>query len=94
MNSEKKFISAYCDDVLGTRDGIEIAALIKAGEIQASEVVEAAIARARKVNPALNAIATETFEQARNQHNAPKTGLLAGVFSFSRTQTMSVVLRP
>jgi amidase len=82
MNSEKKLINAYCDDVLGTKDGIELAALIAAGEIQASEAVEAAIARARKVNPALNAIVTETFEQARNQHKEPETGLLAGIPSF------------
>jgi amidase len=79
---EKKLISAYCDDVLEVKDGIELAALIAAGEIQASEVVEAAIARAQSVNPALNAIATETFAQARSQPNEPKAGLLAGVPSF------------
>jgi amidase len=45
-------------------------------------VIEAAIARARKVNPALNAIVTDTFEQARNQHKMPATGVLAGVPSF------------
>ena len=82
MSSEKKVINAYCDDVLGTRDGVELAALIAAGEIQASDVVEAAIARARKVNPALNAIVTETFEQARSQHKIPAAGLLTGVPSF------------
>jgi amidase len=82
VNSEKKLVTAYCDDVLGTKDGVELAALITAGGIQSSDVVEAAIARARRVNPALNAIATETFEQARSQHNEPKTGLLAGVPSF------------
>ncbi|MBW2440675.1 MAG: amidase [Deltaproteobacteria bacterium] len=82
MKSKKKVVSAYCDDVLGARDGVELAALIAAGEIQASEVVEAAIARARKVNPALNAIVTETFSQARNQHKIRATGPLAGVPSF------------
>ena len=82
MNPEKKLINAYDDDVLGTRDGFALAALIAAGEIQASEAVEAAIARARKVNPALNAIVTETFEQALNQHKKPEPGLLAGVPSF------------
>jgi len=82
MNSDKELINAYGDDVLGTKDGIELAALIAAGEIQVSEVVEAAIARARKVNPALNAIVTETFERARNQLQGPKKGLLAGVPSF------------
>jgi amidase len=82
MYSEKKAINAYGDDVLGTRDGVELAELIAAGEIQASEVVDAAIARALKVNPALNAIVTETFEQARNQHQMTASGLLAGVPSF------------
>ena len=82
MYSEKKTINAYCDDVLGTRDGVELAALIAAGEIQVSEVVEAAIARARKVNSALNAIVTETFEQARNQYKVMPCGFLAGVPSF------------
>jgi amidase len=82
MNPEKKLITAYCDDVLGTRDGVELAALIAAGEIKASEAIEAAIARARKVNPALNAIVTETYEQARNQLKKPGTGLLAGVPTF------------
>ena len=82
MKAEKKVISAYCDDVMGTRDGVGLAALIAAGEIQAYEVVDAAIDRARKVNPALNAIVTETFEQARYQQKMPATGLLAGVPSF------------
>ena len=77
-----KLINAYCDDVLGTKDGVELAALIAAGAIQSSEAIEAAIARAQRVNPTLNAIATETFEQARNQHNELGTGLLAGVPSF------------
>jgi len=82
MYSEKNGISAYGDDALGTKDGVELAALVAAGEIQASEAVEAAIARVRKVNPALNAIVTETFEQARSRHKIPAAGLLAGVPSF------------
>jgi amidase len=82
MNSENQSTNAYCDDVLGTRDGIELAKLIAAGEIKASEAVEAAISRATKVNPALNAIVTETFEQARKQQKKTGTGLLAGVPSF------------
>ena len=82
VKPDNKLINAYCDDVLGTKDGVELAALIAAGAIQSSEAIEAAIARAQRVNPTLNAIATETFEQARNQHNELGTGLLAGVPSF------------
>jgi hypothetical protein len=82
MSSGKKLINAYCDDVLGTRVGFELAALIAAGEIQNSEAIEAAIAHDWKVNPALNAIVTETFEHARSQREKPETGLLAGIPSF------------
>ena len=82
VNSENKQIHAYCDDVLGIRDGLELAALISAGEIHKSEAVNAAIARTRKVNPTLNAIVTETFEQARNQNTATGNGLFSGIPSF------------
>ena len=79
MSSEKNSINAYCNDVLGTKDGIELASMISSGEIMISEAIDAAIARAQLVNPTLNAIATETFEQARKHHNGTETGLLAGV---------------
>lgn len=82
MKPDNKLINAYCDDVLGTKDGVELAAMIATGGIQRSEAIEAAIARAQRVNATLNAIATETFEQARNQHNVLESGLLAGVPSF------------
>jgi amidase len=82
MNSKEKLINAFCDDVLGTKDGVELAALIRTGEIRASEAVDAAIDRARKVNPSLNAIVTETFEQALSQYKEPSIGRFAGVPSF------------
>ncbi len=69
---EKKIASAYCNDVLGTLDGVELAELIAVGEIKAVEVAEAAITRAQKVNPSLNAIATETYEQALIQAGQSK----------------------
>jgi len=43
----------------------EIARRIRAGELTASEAVEAAIARIEAVNPRLNAVVTPTFEAAR-----------------------------
>ncbi len=46
-------------------DAIGMAAAIRAGETTASEQVEAAIERIEKRNPALNAVITPTFEQAR-----------------------------
>jgi amidase len=75
-------VTAVCDDVLGTFDAVEIARLIRTGEIQASEAVEAAIARAERVNPSLNAIATSLFDSARQQAQLPCSGVFAGVPSF------------
>jgi amidase len=75
-------VTAVCDDVLGTSDAVEIARLIQTGEIQASEAVEAAIARAERVNPSLNAIATSLFDSARQQAQGRSAGVFAGVPSF------------
>jgi amidase len=74
--------SAFCDDVLGSVDAVEIARRIRVGEISASETVEAAIRRAERVNPLLNAIATPLFESARARAASPLPGLLRGVPSF------------
>jgi len=75
-------MSAVCDDVLGTADAVETSRRIRAGEIQVSEAVEAAIARAERLNPWLNAIATPLFDSAREQAETPHTGAFAGVPSF------------
>jgi amidase len=79
---EKKIASAYCNDVLGTLDGVELAELIAIGGIKAVEIVEAAITRAQKVNPSLNAIATETFDKALIQAGQSINGPFGGVPSF------------
>ena len=63
-------------------DGVRLAELIKGGEMSASEAVEAAIARAEAVEPRLNAIATRTFESARERAAAMPEGELAGVPTF------------
>ena len=82
MNEQNKRLSAFCNDALGTLDGVGIAERISSGEISAAEAVDAAIARAKSVNPALNAIVTETFEMAREQVKNPVPGPFAGVPSF------------
>jgi Asp-tRNA(Asn)/Glu-tRNA(Gln) amidotransferase A subunit family amidase len=60
-------------------DGLGWAERIRRGEVSASEVLEAAIARAEAVNPAINAIAHRLYEQAREQSTRPLTGPMAGV---------------
>jgi amidase len=75
-------VSAFCDDVLGTADATEIARRIHEGEIHSDEAVDAAIARAERVNPLLNAVATPLFESARKEARHPHAGAFAGVPSF------------
>jgi amidase len=46
-------------------DAVSLAALVRAGEVHPSELVEAAIARIDARNPALNAVIVPMYEQAR-----------------------------
>jgi amidase len=80
--SHTRTVSAVCDDVLGAADGVEIARRIGAREISAREAVEAAIARAERVDPCLNAIAAPLFEMARAAADASPPGVFSGVPSF------------
>ena len=75
-------VSAFCDDVLGAADAVEIARRIRDGEIRAIEAVEAAVARAEQADSLLNALAARQFESARQEAARPRTGLFAGVPSF------------
>ncbi len=52
-------------DQLATLDATAQADLVRRGEAQPIELLEAAIARAEQLNPALNAIVTPLYEQAR-----------------------------
>lgn len=48
-----------------TRSGLELAAMIRRGEVRSAEVVEAHIRRIEEVNPRLNLVVADRFEQAR-----------------------------
>ena len=63
-------VSAFCDDVLGRADAVEIARRIRNGDIHPIEAVEAAIARAERANASLNAVAAPLFESARRDARA------------------------
>lgn len=61
-------------------DAVGLAELVRTGKISASEVLEAAIARAEAVNPALNAVILKHYELAREAVGSGlPTGALAGV---------------
>jgi amidase len=82
MNQGIKKVSAFCNDALGNLDGVGIAQKIASGEVRAAEAVEAAITRAKAVNPRLNAIVTDTFDMARREVQKTLSGPFAGVPSF------------
>ena len=77
-------ISAFGDDALGDLDAVGAVEALRAGSVSARELVEAAIARAEAVNPALNGLAYEAFDRARERARLPRPygGYFDGVPSF------------
>ena len=72
-------IHAFTDDALGEHDAVGLVEALHAGEVSIPEVVEAAIARAERVQPELNGIAYEAFDRARAEALDPRPGFFAGV---------------
>ncbi len=67
-------------DELATTDALGQAALVRAGEVTALELVDAAIERIERVNPRLNAAIATCYEEAREQARRPlPDSPLAGV---------------
>ncbi len=69
---------AFGDDALGDLDAVGLVDALRAGEVSARDLVEAAIARTEAVNPTLNGLAYEAFDRARDRANggAPVRRLL------------------
>ncbi|MEM7271810.1 MAG: amidase [Actinomycetota bacterium] len=66
----QRSVSSFGDDALGDRDAVGLAAAVAAGEVSPAELVEAAIGRADKVQPQLNAVAVTDYERARAKAEA------------------------
>lgn len=75
-------VNAYTDDALGDSDAVALVDALRTGKVSAAELVDAAIARAEKVNPVLNGLAHETFERARAQAGTRHGGYFDGVPTF------------
>ena len=80
-------VHAFTDDALGDLDAVGVAASIRAGDISAREAAEAAIARAERVDPALNALVVRDFERALDQASSPGPGVFSGVPSVIKDNT-------
>ncbi len=75
-------VHAFTDDALADHDATALARLLAQRELNATEVVAASIARAQKVNPALQAISTACYGQALGQTRRAQSGFFAGVPTF------------
>ncbi|MGN7779244.1 amidase [Mycolicibacterium sp. 22603] len=73
-------IHAFGDDALGDHDAVGLAAALRAGAVSRAEVIEAAVARAEAVDPALNGLAYRAYDRARA--SAARGGFFAGVPTF------------
>jgi amidase len=63
-------------------DGLEQVAMLARGETTSLELTQAAIERAKAAEPALNAIANDTYETALLAAENPPTGMFGGVPTF------------
>jgi len=88
VTNEKSIrVHAFGDDALGDLDTVGVAAAVAAGQISAREAAEAAIARAERVNPELNAIQHRDFERGLAASEQPAEGVFAGVPTFVKDNT-------
>lgn len=71
--------SPSADDALGDLDATGLAARIRSGAVTAEDALNAAVARAERLNPQLNFIATPTYEYARARLSQRLAGPFAGV---------------
>jgi amidase len=79
-------VHAFGDDALGDHDATALAELVRAGEVSATELVQAAITRADKVAE-LNGIQTPDFDRALRAAARPAPGPFSGVPTFIKDNT-------
>jgi amidase len=72
-------IHAFGDDALGEYDAVGLVQAMHADVVSIRDVIDAAIARAERVQPELNGIAHEAFDSARAEARDPRPGYFAGV---------------
>lgn len=72
-------VHAFTDDALGTDDAVGLVQRLERGEVSATELVEAAIARVEKVDGELNAMAVRAYDRARVAAQQSVSGYFAGV---------------
>jgi len=72
-------VHAFADDALGRDDAVGLVARMRDGEVSAAEIVDAAVARAELVQPALHGLCYQAFDRARAEARDPRPGYFSGV---------------
>lgn len=72
-------VHAFGDDALADLDAVGLAEHLAAGKVSVPEVVDAAIARCERVDPALNGLAHDAYTRARREARDPRGGFFSGV---------------
>ncbi len=67
------------EDEINHHDGLGLAHLVRSGQVSASELLEAVIARTERVNPQLNAVASRLYEASAQAAETPRPGPFMGV---------------
>ena len=80
-------IHAFCDDALADFDATALAQHLAQRKLSHTEVVAASVARAQRINPALNAIEVAAYGQAIGNARRAHRGFFAGVPTFIKDNT-------
>jgi amidase len=84
---EKPGIHAFGNDLLSRHDATALADMVRRREVSAEELIQAAVARIEKVNPALNAVQVKDYENALRRAEPNAGGFFAGIPSFIKDNT-------
>ena len=80
-------IHAFSDDALGEHDAVGLMQQLKHKQVSSTELVQAALARLAKVNPAINALQYATVDAALAQAGQAPQGVFDGIPSFIKDNT-------
>ena len=84
---ERRTVHSFGDDALRDSDAVDLAQRLRAGEVSAQEVAEAAIARAERVNLQINAVELACYGRGRAEAATPRDGYFSGVPTFVKDNT-------
>ncbi len=72
-------IHSFSNDILVENDAVALAELVWNRDVSPAEIIRATIARAEKVNPTINAIVFENYEQAIKDAAQSSNGFFSGI---------------